>query len=444
MSYHVKQRIILVIALLSYFLTALSNSIVITGLTKIAADLSMNQITLSWVQNAYGLAFGSFLLLSGRLSDALSRRTVLSVALVIFMVGSFLAGLAPTGTIMIAARFLQGIGSALLAPTSMALLVDYFEGPALVKAIAWYSSISGLGSSVGLVLGGVLASYWSWRVGFYLNAPVCLLMLVLTTKVLPKAAPRSERFDVVGTISSVLGCGLLVYSLTGASRVGLTLTIAIMILAAFIFIEKYRINPILPLGIFKNRIRSMAYLNRTILNGTIMGYWFFISEYLQQVYHYSPLVTGFAYLPISLTMFLAAVIVPRLITHWHNKWTFLVAVNIVLIGFIWALLITDQGYWLSVGIPMLILGCGQGLALAPNTNMGLTNVDEANTGVASGLINTAHQLGGVLGLALFVNLSSSLVSSHHIAAEFHVAMIAAVVMAVIVVVLAWFSPNTDQ
>lgn len=151
----IKERnIVLVIALLSYFLTALCTSVVITGLTKIAADLNLNQIQLSWVQNAYGLTFGSFILLSGRLSDAFGRKRILNLALIIFGVSSIFTGVTSSAAIMIIARALQGIGAAILAPTSMALLMDYFEGPELVKALAWYSSISGLGSSIGLVLGG--------------------------------------------------------------------------------------------------------------------------------------------------------------------------------------------------------------------------------------------------------------------------------------------------
>lgn len=442
MQQKTKQNIVLVIALLSYFLTALSNSLVITGLTKISADLQLNQVTLSWVQNAYGLAFGSLLMLSGRLSDSFSRRSILNIALVIFIIGSLLAGWAPTGLVMITARFLQGIGSAMLAPTSMALLIDYFEGPALVKAIAWYSSIAGLGSSVGLVLGGVLASFWSWRVGFYLNIPICLVMLVGSVMVLEKTSSHPGHFDMLGTFCSVIGCGILVYSLTGAKHIWLTFILAIIILAAFVLVEKRSTNPILPLSIFHSWIRTNAYISRLILNGAVMGYWFLISEYLQRVLHYSPLETGFAYLPMSLTMFLVAVVIPRLITSWGNKRTFLVAAVVVLVSFLMTLVFLNRGYWLSAGIPMIILGVGQGMALTPLTNMGIYDVDAKNNGVASGLVNTAHQLGGVLGLALMVNLSTTLISSGNMIAQFRIAMWVASGLSVIVLVLAmWCRDN---
>ncbi|KJW12577.1 MFS transporter [Levilactobacillus spicheri] len=437
MSAQSRQRVVLIIAMLSYFLTALSNSLVLTSLAKLTADLNLTSVSLPWVQNAYGLAFGSFLLIGGRLSDAFSRRRVLDIALVIFMLGSLLSGLAPNGFIMIAARFLQGIGSALLAPTSMALLIDYFTGPSLVKAIAWYSSVAGLGSSVGLVVGGVLASYLSWRIGFYLNVPLCLLMLGLAWWALHEnPATTHEPLDVWGTLTSVLGCGLLVYALNGAAQPVVTLLAALVILAGFVVIEKRSPHPTLPLTIFHSWTRTNGYLSRALLNGAVMGYWFFIAEYLQQVRHYSPFKVGLAYLPLSLTMFLGAMIVPRLIDRWLNKRVLVVAVAIEFVGFALSLLAFGQAYWPSVGIPMMIIGIGQGLALAPLTNMGIYRVAADQSGVASGLVNAGHQLGGVLGLALMVNISALLVPTQAIASEFRIALIIALVMVAVVTGLA--------
>lgn len=437
MSAQSRQRVVLTIAMLSYFLTALSNSLVLTSLAKLTADLNLTSVSLPWVQNAYGLAFGSFLLIGGRLSDAFSRRRVLNIALVIFMLGSLLSGLAPNGFIMIAARFLQGIGSALLAPTSMALLIDYFTGPSLVKAIAWYSSVAGLGSSVGLVVGGVLASYLSWRIGFYLNVPLCLLMLGLAWWALHEnPATTHEPLDVWGTLTSVLGCGLLVYALNGAAQPVVTLLAALVILAGFVVIEKRSPHPTLPLTIFHSWTRTNGYLSRALLNGAVMGYWFFIAEYLQQVRHYSPFKVGLAYLPLSLTMFLGAMIVPRLIDRWLNKRVLVVAVAIEFVGFALSLLAFGQAYWPSVGIPMMIIGIGQGLALAPLTNMGIYQVAADQSGVASGLVNAGHQLGGVLGLALMVNVSALLVPTQAIASEFRIALIIALVMVAVVTGLA--------
>ena len=185
-----RKQCILLLILLSYGVIAIDSSIVITGLTKIAADLQLTQVTLSWVQNAYVLAFGGCILLSGKLSDVFGRKRVLNTALVLFGAASAVAGAATTGSIMLVARVVQGVSAAMLAPTSLALLMDTFTGEERVKAVSWYSSISGLGSSVGLVLGGFLANVWSWRVGFYVNVPVTLLMLAISLKYLQYTPKR--------------------------------------------------------------------------------------------------------------------------------------------------------------------------------------------------------------------------------------------------------------
>ncbi|ANZ61934.1 MFS transporter [Secundilactobacillus paracollinoides] len=431
MTSKVKQRIVLIIALLSYFLTALSTSIVITGLTKISADLHLDQLGLSWVQNAYGLAFGSFILLSGRLSDLLGRRRVLNMALVIFSIGSLIAGFTDQTVVMIAARFLQGIGAAILAPTSMALLMDYFEGPALVRAIAWYSSISGLGASVGLVLGGVLASYLSWRIGFYLNVPVALVMLCLSVVTLKKSRVRHESFDWIGTVLSVIGSGILVYAVNGAKNGVLFLIIALILLSTFVGYEKKNQAPIMPLSIFHSRQRVLAYSIRALFVGAMMGFWFFISEYLQEVLHATPLLTGFAFLPMTLTLFITAILVPRLIMNWDNKHTLILANVLLVIGFLWIWIGGNHGYLTTVIMPMILFGIGQGLGLTPLTNFGIADVPTAQTGVASGMVNTAHQLGSVLGLAIMVNISSALVNAQNIAGQFRIAMFVGLILTIV-------------
>lgn len=433
-----KQRVVLIIALLSYFLTALSSSVVITGLTKISADMHLNQLTLSWVQNAYGLAFGSFILLSGKLSDVFGRRRILNIALIVFAIGSFISGFTTSAIILIIARFLTGAGAAILAPTSMALLMDYFDGPELVKAIAWYSSISGLGASVGLVLGGLLASFWTWRIGFYLNVPVAIVMIILAVRTLDKTALRKSRFDLLGTILSILGAGLLVYAVNGAPNLILFLVIALVILSIFVAVERKTATPIMPLAIFANRNRALAYGIRAMLVGSMMGFWFFISEYLQDVLHFTPLLTGFGFLPMTLTLFIAAILVPRLVDVIGNKKTLLVANITLLIGFIWIVIFAHHDYALTVVLPMVLFGIGQGLGLTPLTNLGIADVSIENTGVASGLVNTAHQLGSVLGLAIMVNISLTFTKTENMAGQFEIAMVVGLALTIVYSLLSLF------
>ena len=195
---------------------------------------------------------------------------------------------------------------------------------------------------------------------------------------------------------------------------------------------------------FANWIRVDGYICRLILNGAMLGYWFFISEYLQQVMHYMPLRVGFAYLPLSITLFIAAMEVPRLVNTWGDKVVLIISAITMLIGFVITLVTIGRGYWISVGIPMFIIGLGQGLALTPTTNMGIYQVSAETTGTASGLVNVAHRLGGVLGLALMVNIASAFVASSSIKMQFWVAMIVAIVMMTIVVILAMLAGKEKE
>lgn len=247
-----RKKMILTVVLLSYFLTALNVSIVLTGLNHIMEDLSLSAMALGWVQNGYVLAFGGCILLGGKLGDVYGRRSVMVGSLALAGFGSVLAGISWDAASLIAVRIAQGVGAAVLAPTSLALLMDTFKGKELVKAVAWYSSISGLGASAGLVLGGVLADFLSWRVGFYMTVPVAVLMIGLSWRfILPKETAHA-RFDVLGTVLSVTGIFSLVYAMNGAESKVLWFLAAVILLAGFLFVETKADEPVMPLGLFKN------------------------------------------------------------------------------------------------------------------------------------------------------------------------------------------------
>lgn len=401
MSY--KKKVILFIVLLSYFITAIDGSIVITGLKNIADDLHLDQSALSWVQNAYILAFGGFILLGGRLSDIYGRKNVLNVSLFLFGIGSSLAGASVNGIMMISARVLQGIGAAILAPTSLALLLDTFDGKERIKAIAWYSSISGLGSSIGLVLGGFFASFTSWRDGFYVNVPITILMLFLSYRTIESRKKGLEPLDTLGTILSISCIFSFVYAINGADNFLLWLGIAILLLVFFIIQEKNTDAPIVSFALLKNKVRVGAYITRTLYMCAMFGVWFYLSECLQQVFNYSPIVTGIAFFPMTITMFLSAVIVPRLENLYGNKITLFIGISFLMMAFIWISFLQKNGtYMKNIMIPLLLFGIGQGLSMSPLTNLGIVETNEKNAGVASGLVNVAHQIGGSVGLSIMV------------------------------------------
>ncbi|WP_428958785.1 MFS transporter [Levilactobacillus brevis] len=398
-----QKKWILIIVLLSYCVTAIDASIVTTGLTLIKDDLQLNQVSLSWIQNAYLLAFGGIVLLGGRLGDILGRKRVFILALALFGLGSLFAGVSQDANLMITARFIQGVGAALLAPTSLALLMDTFEGPELIKAIAWYSSVSGIGTSIGMVLGGIFASALSWRYGFFINIPLTIFMIVVAWRVLDQQTIKHAHFDVAGAIVSTLALFSLVYTINGARLVWLWLSVTIVLLGYFIVIENHEQTPMLPLSLFHSRNRTHAYLVRALFVGSMMGYFLFAAEYLQRTLHFTPLMTGLGFVPLTFITFLAALGVPRLVDQYGNRLVAIIGILLLILGFIVTILLSPRkNYWEVIALPMVLLGLGQGFSMSPLTNLGIENVTVADSGAASGLVNAAHQIGGSIGLSIMV------------------------------------------
>lgn len=266
---------ILLIILFSYFMILLDNSIIFTGTVKIAQDLQLNQQTLSWVSSAYSLTFGGFLLLGGRAGDLFGRRRVFEIGLVIFGLGSLIVGLAINAPMIIAARAFQGIGSAILAPTTLAILMDTYEGVARVKAIAYYGAMAGIGASVSLVIGGIFASLLTWRVGFFINVPISIWMFYLAVRHLKADQGQADgKLDWLGTITSLVGMSALVYSIVGTWAKLPALFLAIVMLGTFIFQEYRTTQPIMPLRLFADRERVGAYIGRFLYLGAMLGFWF--------------------------------------------------------------------------------------------------------------------------------------------------------------------------
>lgn len=436
-----RKKWILTIVLLSYLVTAIDASIVTTGLTMIKSDLNLTQVSLSWIQNAYLLAFGGMVLLGGRLGDLFGRKQIFISALTLFGIGSLLAAIAQTAMIMISARFIQGIGAALLAPTSLALLMDTFSGSELTKAIAWYSSVSGIGTSIGMILGGVLASTLSWRYGFSINVPLAIFMIIVALKELDWAKFEKVSFDAVGGLLSILALFSLVYTINGAHNVILFGIITLILFISFIIVELNRKNPMLPLRLFSDWSRSSAYLVRALFVGSMMGYFLFTSEYLQTTLHFSPLMTGFAFVPLTFVTFLAALRVPDSVLKFGNRSVMLVGMGFLISGFILTIVLSGtQNYWLVVGLPMILLGLGQGFAMSPLTNLGIENVDTKDSGAASGLVNAAHQVGGSIGLSVMVTSTSGISS---IAGMFQRAMIIGLIINILGFLLGWFTKRND-
>lgn len=405
---------ILAIVLVSYVMIVLDTSIVLTGLPNIHRELGFNDTGLAWVQSAYTLSFGGFLLLAARAGDLLGRRNMLMAGLALFTLASVAIGMAQSPGWMIAARAVQGLGAAILAPSTLTLLQTTFtEGKERMRAVSYYSAVAGIAASVGLVLGGVLAEWLSWRVGFFINLPIGLAMIWAARRHLPESERSAGQFDVAGALSSTVGMGALVYGFIRSAGAGwsdgltqLALAAALLLLFGFVRIERRAAQAIMPLHLFADRQRSAAYAARMLFLGAMIGFFFFSTQYLQVILHYPPALTGLAFLPMTLVNFAVAMLLPRLARRFGNGHVLAAGLGACLIGLAWLSRVDgDTSYLLGVALPMILIGAGQGLALSPLTAAGIHGVAPQDAGAASGVVNVAHQIGSSLGLAVLVAVS---------------------------------------
>lgn len=399
---------VLPIILISYFMILLDNSIVFTSTVKIAQDLQMDAQALAWVTNAYALTFGGLLMLGGKAGDILGRRRVFTFGLVIFTLGSLLVGLAQNGAMIIAMRALQGIGSAILAPTTLALLMDSYQGNMRTKAIAYYGATAGIGASFGLVVGGFIASFLTWRDGFLLNVPVGIMLLVLTIIFVPARPGQGGRLDWLGAITSVIGFACLIYSINGTVLRGLAGIIAVLALIAFVIVEAHQQSPLMPLQLFKSRERSSAYVARFFYLGAMISYFFLVPQAMQNVYGYTPLMAAVGFLAETIPQFLSATILARLNDRFTNNQLLTAGVLITFVGVIMGAIVgINGGYFWALAVPMVIIGICQGLSLSPLTVAGVAHTDVLIAGSASGVVNTVHQIGSSFGLSVIVALKAN-------------------------------------
>lgn len=409
-----KFGIILPIVLISYFLILLNNSLVFTSTVQISREMHMNSIMIAWVSNAYALTFGGFLSFGARLGDILNRRFVLLTGLWIFTIASLLVGLSVNQGMLIAMRALQGIGGALLAPATLALLMDYYSGPMLTRAIAYYGATAGIGTSLGLIVGGIIASYSSWRNGFFLDMVMGAVLLIMSWKYVHPISDQKDKItiDWWGTITSIIGFSALVYSIDATAYRGLSIAVTIVALISFVLIEANVKNPLMPLEIFKDNQRSSALVSRFFMLGASMSYFFLMPQALQRVFGMTPLMAAIAFLPLTIIQFGVSLLVARLTFRFSNTFVLIGGAIIDTIGLMLGAVIGIQhGYLLGVAFPMIFIGIGQGLIMSPLTVAGVANTSDDIAGAASGVVNTVHQIGGAVGLSIISEMVAGISSA---------------------------------
>jgi EmrB/QacA subfamily drug resistance transporter len=407
--------LVLGVILATYLMIVLDASVVITALPSIAERLRFSPAALSWVQSAYALTFGGLLLLGARMGDILGRRRTFVAGVALFTVASFLGGLAQTQAWLLGARALQGVGAAIAAPSTLALLTTSFrEGPERVRALAAYGAVAGGGGSVGLVLGGMLTDWISWRWGLWINVPVGAALVWLAPRVLAETERRPGRFDLPGAAASTAGMTALVYGFVHAAESGwgdavtvASFAAAAVLLTSFVAVERRAAQPVTPLRLFADRGRAGAYAARMLLVGGMFSMFFFLSQYLQGVHGFSPLQAGLAFLPMTVVMFSTVQFVPALSARWGDARLLVTGVSVAVAGMVWLSRLGEATpYFAGIALPLVLLGLGMGAALAPLTGAGIAGVAPEDAGAASGVVNAAQQLGVSLGISVLVTVAA--------------------------------------
>src|SRR3954467_5564455 len=414
MSERSRQRgVVLGIILPGYLLVLIDVSILMAALPSIRADLGFSDTSLSWAQNAYTLTFGGLLLLGARTGDLLGRRRTFMLGIGVFAAASVAVGLAQSPAWMIAARAVQGIGAATLAPSTLALLSTSFpEGEQRSRAMAAYGALAGIGTAAGLIIGGALTQTLSWRYGFLLNVPIGLAAIVAAPRYLDETIRHAGRLDVPGALSSTLGAAALVFGIVhsaedgwGAATTLVALTAGVLLLAAFVAGQAGAQQPLLPLRLLADRGRAGAYAARFLFNAVLVSFYFFMTQYLQGVSGLSPLEAGLAFLPVTAAAFAAAAVTSRTAGRASNDALAIGGCAAMLAGTAWMSRVSvEPGYVPGIAVPMIVFGVGQGLGLSSLTTGGMAGVQPRDAAVAGGLVNVAHHLGGALGRGILVTV----------------------------------------
>ncbi|HEY1687550.1 MAG TPA: MFS transporter [Solirubrobacteraceae bacterium] len=413
------KNLALALLAMTQFVIVIDASIVNVALPSIGRALHFSQDNLTWVVNAYTLTFGGFLLLGGRLADLMGRRRMFMLGLVVFSLASLAGGLAQSEPWLIAARAVQGMGAAIVSPAALSIVTTTFaEGAERNRALGVWGSVAGAGGAAGVLLGGILTSGLSWRWVLFVNVPIGVICALLSPRLLQESRSEAEvrNFDIPGAIAVTAGLALLVYAVVNAVKAGwgstetlLLIGGAIVLLVAFLAIELRQRAPLMPFSIFRLRTLRGADAIALLIGMSLFSMFFFISLYMQQVLHYSALHAGLSYLPLAVAIILSAGAASAAVTRFGFKPTLFIGLLFIAGGLYWFSLVPGKGGTFTGDIlgPSLLAAVGLGLAFVPVTIAAVTGTRSQEAGLASGLVNTAQQVGGALGLAILASLANT-------------------------------------
>jgi EmrB/QacA subfamily drug resistance transporter len=404
-------KLSLAVILTVQLMLVLDVTVVNIALPQMQEVLHFSQSNLSWVLNAYLLTFGGLLLLGGRMGDLFGRKRLFLGGVMLFTLASLAGGLATSAGWLVAARAAQGIGAAFAAPSALALLMTSFpEGPARNRALSYFTAVSSAGGSLGLILGGMLTAWVSWRYVLFINVPIGLAVVVLAARLIAGNARGQGRLDLGGALTSTFGMGTLVYAFIRAGAdgwneagTGGSLVLAAVILATFVLIEARHSQPIMPVHLLASRSRVSAFSSVLFTVAAMYGGFFFLTQFLQRVMGLSPVETGVAFLPMTLSIFTISRIVPRLIPRLGPRRILIGGAALIVLATLWLTQISIASpYAPDIVVPMILLGLGVGSSFLPLSIIVLAGVHWREAGAASGMLQTMQQVGGALGLSILV------------------------------------------
>ncbi|WP_291418341.1 MFS transporter [Actinophytocola sp.] len=386
------------------------------ALPRIRVDLGFTPAGLSWVINAYTLVFGGLLLLGGRAGDLFGRRRLFLGGVALFTAASLLGGLADSAGWLLVARILQGLGAAAAGPSTLALITSMFTEPReRVRALSVFSGVASAGFAIGLIVGGLLTEWFTWRAVLFINLPFGLAILALGPRFIREPQRHPARLDLPGALTATAGIAALVYGFIRAAEAGwadraalAALVAGAVLVAGFLCIEVRTREPLMPPHLFADRNRAAGYLNFFLGPMAMMSAFFFLTQFLQEVVGYSALRTGFAFLPLATVLFTASRLMPRWLPTFGPKPFVIAGTVLMVLGLAWLTRLSpSSGYVTGLLGPMVVLGLGGGLAFTPLTVVIMSTVRPADAGAAGGVLQTMQQVGATLGLAVLVTVAGS-------------------------------------
>lgn len=431
----------------------LDAQVMTVALPAVQAELGFTASSLSWIPNAYALAFGGLILLGGRLGDGFGRVRVFSIGTGLFMLGSLIGGLAVGPVMLVAARLLQGIGAAVAAPSVLALIATMAKDEAArASGLAWFTSTSAIGSSAGLILGGLLTDLFSWRWGLLINVPVGIVVIATVSRLVNESARhRARAFDVPGAILASLASVGIVWAFiyAGENGWGAIATLFFFVLVAalvatLVVIERRSANPLVAIHLLRDTPRVGALVNQGLIVGSNAAMLFFIVQFLQRVLEFGPLLAGLAFLPLTATVFIVTRSVPGIVARFGARIPLVVGGALVTASFLLWTQLDDDALYVGVVIPLIIHALGVALIFTAGTLAAMDAVPEADTGSASGMLQMVQQVGGSVGIAVAVSVYATGAVEGQFIPGFAGAMFAGAGLAVVATIVAIFTVKTSK